>query len=336
MLLTFGTEDKLRTPEMLDRLICAEIPDKEEHPVLYDIVTKVMIHGPCGTYNTNSPCMDEHGHCSKKFPKQFVQATVMDEAGYPEYRRRIIPGRTAKKGEIEVDSRWVVPYNPYLTQKYNAHINLDLCASVKSIKYIHKYLFKGILNFIFTYWLLFDCHFGLLSPGHDCARLRVQNVDGNQRKYLTMMRSPLTWTRDICVLLKQYTSSASTRFRISPTPSYGCQFIFQMNRLWYSMPETRTKLWNGTDIDFAFTNVSLSTNNMVEYYRAAVKYTMLTAWFELNKADPQAAPFHYHDIPHHYVYHKKTCVWKNRQRGGYKVLRFASTVFLYSEDYHRF
>ena len=36
-----------------------------------------------------------------------------------------------------------MPYNPYLTLKYNAHINLELCSTVKSVKYLYKYIYKG-------------------------------------------------------------------------------------------------------------------------------------------------------------------------------------------------
>ena len=42
-----------------------------------------------------------------------------------------------------MDNRWVVPYNPYLTLKYNCHINVEHCASIKSVKYIYKYVYKG-------------------------------------------------------------------------------------------------------------------------------------------------------------------------------------------------
>ena len=41
------------------------------------------------------------------------------------------------------DNRWVVPYNPYLSWKYKAHINVEVCASVHAVKYIHKYIYKG-------------------------------------------------------------------------------------------------------------------------------------------------------------------------------------------------
>ena len=40
-------------------VVCAEIPDKQTFPELYQIVTKLMMHGPCGVANPNSPCMED-------------------------------------------------------------------------------------------------------------------------------------------------------------------------------------------------------------------------------------------------------------------------------------
>jgi len=37
----------------------------------------------------------------------------------------------------------VVPYSPYLSLRYKAHINVEICGSVKAVKYIHKYIYKG-------------------------------------------------------------------------------------------------------------------------------------------------------------------------------------------------
>jgi hypothetical protein len=45
--------------------------------------------------------------------------------------------------KIKLDNRWVVPYNPYLTTKYNCHINVEICSSITAIKYLFKYVYKG-------------------------------------------------------------------------------------------------------------------------------------------------------------------------------------------------
>ncbi|XP_023315517.1 uncharacterized protein LOC111693855 [Trichogramma pretiosum] len=45
--------------------------------------------------------------------------------------------------EVEIDNRWIVPYSPLLSKTFKAHINVEYCNSVKSIKYICKYVNKG-------------------------------------------------------------------------------------------------------------------------------------------------------------------------------------------------
>jgi hypothetical protein len=136
----------------IDKIISAELPNPEEDNTLYQVVIKNMIHGPCGNLSKNSPCMVD-GKCSKKYPRHLLQETQTGEDGYPLYRRRK-PGDggfTAKiniRGysgahEIEIDNRWVVPYNPLLAKMFQAHINVEWCHSVKSIKYICKYINKG-------------------------------------------------------------------------------------------------------------------------------------------------------------------------------------------------
>ena len=42
---------------------------------------------------------------------------------------------------MKLDNRWVVPYNPYLLLKFNAHINVEICSTVSAVKY--KYVYKG-------------------------------------------------------------------------------------------------------------------------------------------------------------------------------------------------
>ncbi|EMR68302.1 putative atp-dependent dna helicase pif1 protein [Eutypa lata UCREL1] len=136
--------DRLLDPANIDRVIRAEIPGPDIDPDgrLRKVVESTMIHRPCGENNPNAPCM-VNNQCSKKYPKPYCPVTEVKEDGYPIYRRRRaseLPGNGVPQ---KYDNEWVVPYNPYLTRKYQAHINVEICASVRSVKYMNKYLYKG-------------------------------------------------------------------------------------------------------------------------------------------------------------------------------------------------
>ena len=106
-----------------------------------------MIHGPCGAANPLSPCM-ENGRCTKGFPKQFQPITTMDtDNSYPVYRRRhpADGGRNITNPTTgrQIDNSWVVPYSPFLSLRYNCHINVEVCVSPTAAKYLYKYVTKG-------------------------------------------------------------------------------------------------------------------------------------------------------------------------------------------------
>ncbi len=99
------------------------------------------MHGPCGTLMPNAPCMKD-GRCSKRYPRNFQENTTENIDGYPIYRRKN-NGRTVEVKGIQLDNRWVVPYNPYLATKYDCHINVEICSSITAVKYLFKYVYKG-------------------------------------------------------------------------------------------------------------------------------------------------------------------------------------------------
>lgn len=138
-------QDKPFTPQQVDKCISAELPDPNQDPRLFKAVSDFMIHGPCGVVNPDSKCM-ENGKCTKGFPKPFCEQTTMGDDGFPRYRRRdngVGFWKQVRGQQFFIDNRWVVPHNPYLLCKYQTHMNVEICSTVRSIKYIYKYINKG-------------------------------------------------------------------------------------------------------------------------------------------------------------------------------------------------
>ena len=146
-------------PQEIDKFVCAELPDPVTEPHLYATVTKCMLHGPCGADNPNAPCMDGNT-CTKGYPKEFIQNTMCNADGYPLYRRR--QGPTHRAQNRIFDNRNIVPYNKFLSYKYDCHINVEICSSIRAVKYIFKYIYKG----------------------YDCAQLEIIQENNEITQYL--------------------------------------------------------------------------------------------------------------------------------------------------------
>jgi hypothetical protein len=131
----------------------------------------------------------DNGKCTKEFPKSFIPETVNNVDGYPIYRRRD-DGRTIKIGSKSVNNKWIVPYNQYLSLKYNVHINVEICSSIQSVKYIFKYVYKG----------------------HDCAKMEF--------KYSEDGSGTLEWDETKSFLDARYVSAPEAMWRLLENPMH--------------------------------------------------------------------------------------------------------------------
>lgn len=97
----------------------------------------------------------ENGRCTKGYPKPVSEITTSDNDGYPVYKR---PNNgkvfRSSPNSMPITNQWVVPHNLYLSTKYNTHLNVEVCTTVKAVKYLYKYVYKG----------------------HDRAMISMQNV----------------------------------------------------------------------------------------------------------------------------------------------------------------
>jgi hypothetical protein len=100
---------KLHTPDELNKLLSAEIPDPDTHPELHALVMKYMIHTSCGPDNSNAPCV-KNGKCTKGFPKPFREQTTISDDSYATLRHRDTGKTYTLPNGKTVDNRFVVPF----------------------------------------------------------------------------------------------------------------------------------------------------------------------------------------------------------------------------------
>ncbi|XP_077226376.1 uncharacterized protein LOC143862926 [Tasmannia lanceolata] len=141
LLLIMEKESKMLNPDEYNHIVSAELPDENNEPLLFERVVKHMMHGPCGNMRTSSPCTVD-GNYKSHYARAFRETTKQEKDGYVTYRRRC-NGRQVYVRNQNLDNRWVVPYNPYLLRRYNCHIKVEICSSIKAVKYLYKYIYKG-------------------------------------------------------------------------------------------------------------------------------------------------------------------------------------------------
>ena len=88
--------------------------------------------------------------CTKRYPRHLCNDTQTGDDGYPLYRRRGPEDGGTTTGlsihqepQIQINNEWVIPHNKMQCKIFKAHINVELCSSIKSIKYVCKYINNG-------------------------------------------------------------------------------------------------------------------------------------------------------------------------------------------------
>ncbi|VDK53748.1 unnamed protein product, partial [Cylicostephanus goldi] len=86
-------ENKIDTPEKIDSIICAEIPEypsaddpqREEKHRFYTLMKKHMIHGPCSERPELACREADSSKCARGYPKRYREYTELCSGGYPLY-----------------------------------------------------------------------------------------------------------------------------------------------------------------------------------------------------------------------------------------------------------
>ena len=275
------------TPDEIDKIICAEIPDEKlksgEPNPLHQAVKDFMLHGPCGSDNPNLSCMKD-GYCKYGYKKDYQSTTEMSEDAYPLYQRRAPEqgGNSCFKWrnnrEVTFTNADVVPYNKYLLYKYNCHINVEYCHSVNAIKYHLKYINKGSDQANVTVETAAREESAEPQPQEDEARNEVKEYQS-----------------------KRYVSGAESCHRLRGNEL--AERKPTVNRLQLHLPGQQTVFFDASD----------NNDQAIERIERSER-TKLTAFFELNNKDEFARTLLYREIPEKYAWDATKKKWNRRKR----------------------
>ena len=284
ILTILSPDDKPKSSDDYDKYITAEIPDKNHFPDLYTTISCHMLHGPCGHLNSASPCMKD-GVCSKGYPKPFAEMSQSNEDGYPVYRRRdngctvdkTITRSGNEKELIPMDNRWVVPYNPYLTALLNTHINVEICNTVRAVKYLYKYIYKG----------------------NDMITAEITQHQSSQQQ---SDQSAVEQT----TVIDEISNYVNARFI---TPQEACWRIFHypLHNRSPAIQRLSVHLEGQHQVIFREGHAAEALSN--------AKDTTLMAWFKTNQHSPEARKLLYTNFPEKYTWDQQRRLWKPRKAG---------------------
>ncbi|RID48364.1 hypothetical protein BRARA_I04879 [Brassica rapa] len=264
---------------MIDEYISAELPDRDLDPEGFALVDRHMIHGPCGKRRPKSPCMDK-GECTKAYPKPLSDHTHIDKSGFVKYRRRSDPKHLVLKSNIELGNQYVVPHNLSILKKYEAHINVEWCCRTSAIKYLFKYITKGV-----------DRATVLLKEVERGGSEKEKKKDG----------------KDVINEIDRY---MECRY-ISACEASWRLFAFHIHHNQPNVVKLPVHLPGEHHTVF---DESARLEDVIS--KEDVEKTMLTAWFVACETYEEARELTYVELPTRFVYHTSGKLWAPRKTGA--------------------
>jgi hypothetical protein len=127
------------TPQLIDAIVCAEVPNPTTQPELHNVVSKFMLHKPCDSA-PNARCRQymDNGSCVQRFPQKKTEHTTIQGNVYPQYQRRC--RYAVLHGDRTITDDWVIPYNPGLLLQFDCPMHVEVAVRSHSCRRALEYV----------------------------------------------------------------------------------------------------------------------------------------------------------------------------------------------------
>ena len=205
--------------------------------------------------------------------------------------------KKTRNGVRIITNKHVVATNAYLILKFNAHINVEICATIKCYKYLFKYIHKG--------------------PDRAIVVLRNNSIrkGRDEVKEYTDCR---------------YISACEAMWRIFEFPI--TKRYPSVKRLPICMPGE----FNYYQHDIGPGSRQVLNDEQFKAKVEKAKRNQVTSFFELCQKDPEARVFSYDEIPAHYVWDTTKRIWRKyaNKRKELTISRVFQAVPSHGERYY--
>ncbi|XP_071699877.1 uncharacterized protein [Rutidosis leptorrhynchoides] len=170
-------------------------------------------------------------------------------------------------------TRYVDPYNKELMKQFQAHMNVEWCNQIGSIKYLFKYI----------------------SKGPDRISIAIQNSDAANSNQGESNSKDEIANYYSC----RYLSACEASWHLFDFPILHRSPAVYM--LQFHLPNHQPILYDADDyVDSVLSNPSVGTSQFIE-------------WMRCNQIDENACQYTYVEFPRHYVWKKSTRKWTRRK-----------------------
>ena len=292
--------------DFVDEIDLSNLSDLDDFNDLMSLISFVKVNENeyflCRFERNNVVCHNKNDNCIKRFSKSICSKSNLNHSlSYFKYRRL----ERELVSNISWDNNWVIFYNSYLLLKYETHINVEICTSIKFVTYLYKYVFKKSNHVDVSIEITLIVNESMRRINHERAHRNdiVEFVDEIK------IYHDVKWM-SFCEIAWRILELKIEKIKLS------------INRFQIHLKNQQRLLINSNDsiiVEIFQINEKFRQITLIEYFKMNKRAQQMKkqnnfSFYEHNIVVRDLKNYFYHDILEHFVWDKREKIWNIRKR----------------------